>query len=273
MMKFRERHHRAIWRMLWPVRKWIQHFPIHRGKGLIFRWIILPALPPKPAAFEYSFGDGMRVSLFFREDLGTNVLFGGGYEASEVRELCRHCVAGTSVIDAGANIGLTSLELSRSLTVGGKVFAFEPHPDTAARLRQNLVRNNVGNVEVLETALADRTGSIVFHESADPTLSSASLKPRNLQRSFEVPVTTIDTIWHQKGKPDVSLLKIDIEGGELAALRGGCDLLKACRPAILLEAWSDDLRAPIDTFLTNLGYAAHQPEGFETRNYLYLHQA
>ena len=272
-MDYRERYHRVIWRLLWPVRVWFLHFPIHRGKGLIYRWIILPALPPKPAAFDYRFGDRLRVSLFYREDLGTNVLFGGDYEIGEVRELCRHAVPGSIAIDAGGNIGLTSLELSQAVAPGGKVIAFEPHPDTAARLRQNLALNNAGNVEVEEVALADRTGSIVFHESADPTLSSASVIPPDLQRSFEVPVTTIDTIWHKRGDPHVSVLKVDIEGGELAALQGAGDMLKACQPAVLLEAWGEEQRRPIEAYLMSLGYTAHQPVGFEQRNYLYLRQS
>lgn len=81
---FRERHQDLIWSLLWPVRTWFTSFPIHRGKGLLFRHVILPALPPEPASFVYHLPHGETVDLRYREDLGTLVLFHGGYEDREI---------------------------------------------------------------------------------------------------------------------------------------------------------------------------------------------
>jgi hypothetical protein len=131
---FRLRHHSAIWALLWPVRMWFRHAPLHRGKGLIYRHLILPALPPRPAAFSYRLRDGQVVELFYREDLGTKVLFGGSYEDREAAELCRLVRPGTWVFDVGANIGLTSLEFAR---VAERVLALEPNPPTAERLERH----------------------------------------------------------------------------------------------------------------------------------------
>ena len=267
---FRERHHRAIWAVLWPVRIWFTHFPIHRGKGLIYRQIIQPALPPKPCSFTYTLPHGETVQLMYREDLGSQVMFTGGYEDCEAAELSAQVAAGSTVFDVGANIGLSAIEFSRAAGPGGKVIAFEPHPDTAARLRGNLAQNRLDNVSIIQAAVGSAPGQVTFHESAHPTLSSASVIPRDLIRSFDVPVTTVDIAWVDAGKPVVSALKIDVEGGELDVLKGARELLARDHPAVLLEAWGEDQLAPIHALLVAAGYAQHQPDGFEPRNYLYL---
>lgn len=267
---FRERHHGLIWSLLWPVRAWFAGFPVHRGKGLLYRHVILPALPPEPASFAYRLPHGETVDLFYREDLGTLVLFSGGYEDREIAELCKYVPEGGTVLDVGANIGLSAIEFARSAGSAGKVIAFEPHPDTAARLRANLKRNGIGNVEIVQSAVGAQAGTVTFNESADATLSSATVVPRNLVRSFEVPLTTVDLAWAAAGKPIVSALKIDVEGGELAVLQGASELLARDHPAILLEAWGADQLAPIQALLVAAGYERRQPAGFEPRNYLYL---
>lgn len=267
MVDWRQRWHNQIWALLWPVRTWFRHFPIHRGKGLIYRQVIIPALPPHPASFSYRLRDGQLVDLYYREDLGTKVLFGGSYEDREAAELCRHVRPGTWVLDVGANIGLTSLEFARRAV---KVLAFEPNRPTADRLARNLVANGFGNVIIRRFAVGAQPGTVTFHESAQATLSSATVMPPELVRSFEVPVTTLDAEWIAAGRPPVSAVKIDVEGGELDALRGATELLAAERPVILLEAWGAQQLNPIDALLTRAGYLRTQPEGFELRNYLFM---
>lgn len=266
-MDWRERWHGAIWAALWPVRAWFRHFPVHRGKGLIYRSIIIPALPPRPASFAYRLRDGQLVELFYREDLGTKVLLGGSYEDREAAVLCRYIKPGTWVLDVGANIGLTSLEFARR---ADKVLAFEPNPPTAERLAHNLAANGLANAAISRFAVGAEAGTVTFHESAQATLSSATVVPPELVRSFEVPVTTLDAEWIAAGRPLVSVLKIDVEGGELDALRGASELLASEHPAILLEAWGADQLDPIEALLSRSGYQRTQPAGFEPRNYLFL---
>ena len=269
-VSFRERHHSTIWSLLWPVRAWFTGSPFHRGKGLIYRHVILPSLPPRPASFVYCLPHGETIDLSYREDLGTEVLLHGRYEDREIAELCRHIVPSGTVFDVGANIGLSALEFARTVGAAGQVIAFEPHPKTAERLRINLERNDASNVRIIQAAVGSEPGTITFNESSDPTLSSATIVPRNMVRSFEVALTTVDIAWTEAGKPLVSVLKIDVEGGELAALQGASELLARDYPAILLEAWGADQLGPIHNLLLEAGYEQHQPDGFESRNYLYL---
>ena len=267
---FRERHHSQIWSLLWPVRAWFSHFPIHRGKGILLRCIITPALPPMPASFTYRLHTGDAVKLFYREDIGTKVLFDGPYEDIEIAALCKHVVKGSTVFDIGANIGLSALEFVRATGETGKVLCFEPHPDTAARLAGNLGDNGLTNVQIIQYAVGAEPGTVTFHESKHPTLNSASVVPPDLVRSFDVPVTTVDLAWAEAGRPKVSALKIDVEGGELNVLCGASELIATQKPAILLEAWGAEQLGPIDALMIAAGYIRFQPDGFEPRNYLYL---
>jgi FkbM family methyltransferase len=129
---------------------------------------------------------------------------------------------GDVVLDLGANEGRFSAALM-ALHPGLTVHAFEPHPETFARLagratRDGFVAHNL--------AVSDRIGDAVLHDYAGVSGSShASLVPgvidtihggRNEETA--VAVTTLAAFCDERGIDRIFLLKLDIEGGELAAL-------------------------------------------------------
>src|SRR4029079_9829718 len=62
---------------------------------------------------------------------------------------------------------------------------------------------------------------------------------RSTGESLTVPVVTIDQLWEERKRPAISFCKIDVEGAELQVLRGAEQVLRACRPALILEADPD----------------------------------
>lgn len=75
-------------------------------------------------------------------------------------------LAGARVIfDVGANFGAFALPFAK-LAPNARLFAFEPNPRTAVALRQNLVLNSVPNVVVVEAAVADQDGEMMFSDRA-----------------------------------------------------------------------------------------------------------
>jgi hypothetical protein len=70
--------------------------------------------------------------------------------------------------------------------------------------------------------------------------------------TIDVEQTTLDAQWEKLGFPEVSLIKCDVEGGELGVLSGARELIAKCRPAVLLEWFSGNFREtnqPIDAIL------------------------
>lgn len=124
--------------------------------------------------------------------------------------------------DIGASIGVQSIH---SATIVRQVVAFEPDPATNRRLRQNIQLNRLSEkVHVEDCALSDKEGHFDLHTDGlagnAPTLKSFG---RHSSVS-KVPVRTIDLML-SAGLPCPTVLKIDIEGAELAALVGAQGLL------------------------------------------------
>jgi FkbM family methyltransferase len=150
-----------------------------------------------------------------------------------------HMPVGGVVWDIGANIGFYSLIASR-LVGDGKVVAFEPLPANAEAIRRNLALNGVRNVELVGLALGDSEGTADLQIHAEQTWAKLDTSAdTRFQQDVEaaghvsVQVSTIDSQLRSLAPPD--FVKIDIEGAEVAALRGACELLSKHRPKLICE--------------------------------------
>jgi FkbM family methyltransferase len=205
--------------------------------------------------------------------MGLKMLLFGTYESVEISTLCKHAKPGSMAIDVGANIGICTLEFSAAVGEEGMVLAIEPHPETAARLSENISKNRVNNVLVKEVCATDFEGTIDLVLSDDPTLhSTVNVPPDAIGASLTLPATRIDEMWGALGRPLVSVLKIDVEGAEYEVLSGSDMLLTDQHPSILLEASSPERLKKISDLLSKYGYAAEQPKGFESRDFLFIHK-
>jgi len=180
----------------------------------------------------------------------------GIYEAVNQRLLLSALRPGATVFDVGANIGLLSVPLLAT-EPDLRVISVEPSPHTFACL-QRTVTGSVWRDRWTAHAVAtgDHEGRIDFF-CADPALGAFD-GVRDTHRAgpttkVTVPLTTLDKLWIDAGRPDVCAVKIDVEGAEAATLRGALALLRATRPLVLLEWNSDNLRSfecPPETLLS-----------------------
>jgi FkbM family methyltransferase len=115
------------------------------------------------------------------------------------------------------------------------VVAFEPAHDTAARLRAAAARNRL-ELTVVEAALGAEPGTADLR--ADPAYDAADAGVRSLHgrgpRVQAVPVTTFDAWAAEAGLGRLDLVKLDVEGAELEALRGMGGSLSRLRPRVLV---------------------------------------
>ncbi len=142
----------------------------------------------------------------------------GGYEPYESSLLESLVTPGSTVLDLGANLGVYTLRFARATGPTGHVVAFEPSPPTARLLAHNVRVNGYPHVRVERRALADRSGvrSLFLSETniGDHRLYAAE-EPR---RRIDVEVVRLDDVVQIAG--ELSLVKMDIQGGEHAALDG-----------------------------------------------------
>jgi FkbM family methyltransferase len=137
----------------------------------------------------------------------------GHYESDLQRLLVEVIRPGAVVYDVGAHIGFFGIGAGR---LGARVYAFEPRPENAARIRRNAQLNRL-DLEVVDAAAWSSDGSVAFDRGESP--SEGHVIPGNGTRAV-----TLDTFAAAHRAPDV--LKIDVEGAEEAVLRGAERILR-----------------------------------------------
>lgn len=171
-----------------------------------------------------------------------------------------HPPGGGTILDVGAHDGLLAVPLSR--LPGARVVAFEPLPPAFARLRAAFGEPTPANVSLRAEAVGDAPGRVtlsapvmeggeVAEQWASVGKDYARLGVPSLR--WEVPVATLDGL----ALPDVTAIKLDVEGHEYAALRGARETLRRCRPALsieLEERHAEGSTWAVPAFLDALGY-------------------
>lgn len=146
---------------------------------------------------------------------------------------------GRVAVDGGANVGVFSIELAAS---GYEVHAFEPVPETCARLRENLALNPLiaEEIHVVERALADEDGLRVSMTAPGFSPSEAhitQLTDNAMSELLSVTTTTLDAYSEAAGLGQIDLLKLDVEGYEPAVLRGSSRRLREHAIRCILFEW------------------------------------
>jgi FkbM family methyltransferase len=169
-----------------------------------------------------------------------------------------------SFIDIGSNIGLISLYMLRYIPEI-KIYAFDPGPHQSMLFRKTIGDNKLEkNVQLYEIALSNKDGKSSFnihdtrHVSADGLIDTERAGETS---RIEISTKRLDTWWHDSLNPNINLIKIDTEGAELWVLEGAQELIKKCKPVIMIEMNSINYRNyPYDikdvyNYLINLEYS------------------
>lgn len=163
-------------------------------------------------------------------------------------------------IDCGAHLGYYTLILSHRFK---NVIGFEPSPVISKILVRNTAERD--NVTVVKAMLADIDASAPFFVYPVKHSEYNTGESRAIEDGFQdrvqtviVPSITLDDYCSQHAVIP-SLIKIDVEGGELKLLTGGASTIQNHRPLIVIEMRKDKfelLYQPVVELLSNLGYSA-----------------
>jgi FkbM family methyltransferase len=164
------------------------------------------------------------------------------------------------VLDIGANIGIMTVHLCRSVKKG-MVYAFEPIPENYLALQKIARFFGVENLHIFNCALGDENKVV---EMIMPV--NASVKKQGLSHvvhetienqhdgvRYEVPQRTLDSVSAEIKIPFYAI-KMDVENFEFYVLKGGRESIAKYRPIIYTELWDNENRARCFAILTELGY-------------------
>jgi FkbM family methyltransferase len=132
---------------------------------------------------------------------------------------------GDIAIDLGANIGVFTVKAARAVGDEGMVVAVEPEPDNLRLLRRNIEVNELKNVTVIEKGAwsrRERRKLFITEHMAGHNF----LRQKDAVRLMEVEVDTLDNMLSELRMKRVHFIKMDIEGGEVEALKGMNEILK-----------------------------------------------
>ena len=199
--------------------------------------------------------------------IGREVYYSGSYDFELAALLNRTLRPGMVVFDAGANIGEFAIRASVLVGPQGSVHAFEAAPVTFSHLVENIALNSLANVTASQVIICDELDPKTFYLSRGSDSGSSSLVPAHdfSGTTVEVQATTLDAYAADHGVSHVDLLKLDIEGAELRALRGATGLLSGPHPPIIVTEYHSQVaaRAGVDLnettrFLTSYGYSVRK---------------
>ena len=171
-------------------------------------------------------GDGLLMELDSRSWIDWNLLFRGDYEPPLTALWNQLAPEGGVAIDIGANIGAHTLTMAMRVGVRGRVLAFEPNPLVRAALVRNLALNGIKHVSVHACALGRESGTLPLRvpkkDSAEfSNMGLASLVALDTPHDLvQVDVRTLDSIVEPLNLDRVDVVKIDVQGYEVAALQG-----------------------------------------------------
>jgi FkbM family methyltransferase len=212
----------------------------------------LPAREKVWARIEAGPAKGIWIELNPRT--GQNYLRGEAERAVQ-EVLAERLRPGMVFYDLGANVGLFSLLAARLVGTNGKVFSFEPDPETAGRLRRHVARNGFENIEIVEAGVWSSSGQMNFAaaDSSSPDRGVGKFVASSSSISG-TPTRCVSLDDFVQTAPPPDAIKCDVEGAEVEVFRGAETLLRMRHPWLVCEIHLGSSGRALRPYLSRLGY-------------------
>jgi len=184
---------------------------------------------------------------------------------------------GDTVIDIGANVGVYTKILSELVGLEGQVYSIEPFPSTFEILCYNVRKLRLDNVEPINVAISDSesivTMALPYDSSGAETHYRAAVitnpEKKDKTKATNVQTTTIDSRFLSTVET-ISFIKCDVEGHELACIKGAAKFLTRSKAAWLIEISGepDDMNSAaynVFKIFHDWGYSAWWHDGSKLR--------
>src|SRR3989344_3734050 len=170
--------------------------------------------------------------------------------------------ANTAVLDIGANIGIMTVHLARTIK-DVTVYSFEPMPNNISAFKRIIKYFKLQNVKLFEIALGNSEGEV---EMVMPIISIVkmqglshvvhdSIPDNNDGERFKVPLKMLDNMIELANSPKrISGIKIDVENFEFFVLDGAKQLIAKNKPVVYAELWENENREKCFELFKSLNY-------------------
>ena len=200
----------------------------------------------------------------------------GLYETATIAAIRRIARPGMRTIECGSNCGYHTLTLANAVSPGGQVYAYEANPELIPVIERKVAAAGLtGMVEIHQQGVWGYDGVLPF-PIRSRSLGGAGLKPktrnpyrryrnsRKIKRYENVEVLTLESMCRDR---EIDLIRMDVEGAELEAVRGSQEFLRSSAASIILE-WiprRSNRKDALEFFglLIDIGYHVYRiaPEG------------
>lgn len=201
-------------------------YPFPRGQGRIIDRTLLSRLQFDEEIITTRTSDGVLMKVFPNDLIGRHIYLTGQFDRTIAEVLLAHARPNDCFLDIGANIGYVSTVLLSKVS-GLKVAAVEPQPRCVALLQENLRTGGNGRAITIQAAMSDGPGTARMTQTPGNTggcfISESGIGGVS---DLEVNLVTADMVLQKAGWDHVDLMKIDVEGHEMAVIRSLLPILR-----------------------------------------------
>lgn len=185
----------------------------------------------------HPYDECLKIKLDIGDWLQQQIYFFDAFDERGLLFLKKNLKEGDVFVDVGANIGGYTLVAARLVGETGKVIAFEPVKEIFDRLCFNIDLNKLGNVSAENFAVYKESGNLTIHVSDRENMGMSSIFHHDTEsgRTEKAEAIALDDYVASAGIQKIKLIKIDIEGAELEALKGMQRILRDLRPLLIVE--------------------------------------
>jgi len=205
--------------------------------------------------------DGVRIAVPDSLDLITPYVLREQQDwfEDEIKFLRKLLQPGYNVVDIGANYGVYTLSMARTVGPSGHVWAFEPASTTASLLAEGIAANGFEQVVLERAALSSARGTAQLSLNLNSELNAIVHDNLSTDGCETVPVITLDDCLESFGWRNIEFIKIDAEGEEANILKGGKRFFAELSPLVQYEVKAGtDLHMELVHAFASLGYDSYK---------------
>ncbi len=187
--------------------------------------------PKGKVVVKTNFGFKIQIDPTFDKNIENVIYQRGVYELGTLTVLQSLLKQGDVFVDVGANIGFLSLAGAYKVGKEGKVYAFEPVPDTFEMLKINKTINQFAQIKLTQVALGNKEKEETIYSETE-NRGGASIINHTSKKGIKIKVKRLDDI---NIIEKINIIKIDVEGFEFEVLKGAEKTIKKDKPVLIIE--------------------------------------